>query len=63
MRGFELFSAFQPEGSEARLFLNNIPDIETAQHLFREIEDLVLLRDFRVRVKYKILKKQSSDEV
>lgn len=41
VRGFELFSAFQPEGSEAYLFLNNIPDMETTRHLFKEIEDLV----------------------
>ena len=41
MRGFELFSAFQPEGSEAYLFLNDIPDMEIAQHFFREIEELV----------------------
>jgi len=46
MRGFELFSAFQPEGSEAYLFLNNIPDMKTAQHFYREIEDLVFAPGF-----------------
>lgn len=46
MRGFELFSAFQPEGSESYLFLNNIPDMETAQKLFRQIEDLVFAPGF-----------------
>lgn len=46
VHGFELFSAFQPEGSEAYLFLNNIPDIETAKHVFSEIEDLVFAPGF-----------------
>lgn len=46
MRGFELFSAFQPEGSEAYLFLNSIPDMETAQKLFRQIEELVFAPGF-----------------
>ena len=46
MRGFELFSAYQPEGSEAYLFLNYIPDMETAQNFFREIEDLVFAPEF-----------------
>ncbi|WP_340105048.1 serine hydrolase domain-containing protein [Rhodohalobacter sp. 8-1] len=46
MRGFELFSAFQPEGSEAYLFLNNIPDMDVAQNLFKDLEELVFAPGF-----------------
>lgn len=46
MLGFELFSAFQPEVSEAYLFLSNIPNMKTVQHFFREIEDLVFAPGF-----------------
>ena len=46
MRGFELFSAFQPEGSETYLFLNDIPDREIAGTLFRELEELVFAPGF-----------------
>lgn len=46
MHGFELFSAFQPEGSEAYLFLNNIPDMDVAQNLFKDLEELVFAPGF-----------------
>lgn len=45
-RGFELFSAFQPEGSEAYLFLNNQPDPEISQIMFEELEKLVFALEF-----------------
>lgn len=41
VRGYELFTAFQPEGSESYLFLNSIPNVETARELYSQIEKLV----------------------
>ncbi len=41
MRGFELFSAFDPPGGEAYLFLNRIPDRAMLPPLFRALERLV----------------------
>ncbi len=45
-RGFELFNAFQPEGSETYLFLNKLPDRDIARQVFCELEELVFALDF-----------------
>lgn len=62
MLGFEPCRAFNPEGSEACLFINNIPIWRRYSTFSVKLRISCLLRDFRVEVKYRLLKKQSSDE-